>query len=194
MPNPYPVLYRLGFTPWEQMADAGPLPALLATLPPGSALDAGCGTGKTSVLMAQAGWDVTGVDGVQKALDAARARASDADVADRATFVKGDVARLDEVLPGRRFDLVADLGCLHGLTATQQRAFAGWVTAHTTQGAHLVILAVAPRRGIGPSGLDQTDITALFGAPWSMAGVTDSPDTGGGPLKGARFRWYHLNR
>jgi SAM-dependent methyltransferase len=194
MLNPYPVLYRLGFTPWERMADLGPLPALLATQPPGTALDAGCGTGKVSVLMAEAGWDVTGVDSVQRALEAARARAAHADVADRTTFVKGDVTRLDEVLPGRQFDLVADLGCLHGLNAPQQRAFAGWATAHTTPGAHLVILAVASRRGIGPSGLDQPDITALFGAPWSVAGVTDSTDAGGGPLKGARFRWYHLTR
>jgi SAM-dependent methyltransferase len=194
MPTPYPVLYRLGFTPWEQMADTGPLPALLATLPLGSALDAGCGTGKASVLMAEAGWDVTGVDSVNRALEAARARAADADVADRVTFVKGDVTRLDTVLPGRRFDLVADLGCLHGLSAPQQRAFASWATAHTTQGAHLVILAVASRRGIGPSGLDQADITELFGAPWSLAGVTDSTDAGGGPLKRARFRWYHLSR
>jgi SAM-dependent methyltransferase len=194
MPNPYPVLYRLGFTPWEQMTDAGPLPALLATRPPGSALDAGCGTGKVSVLMAEAGWQVTGVDSVQKAVKAARARAAHADVDGRATFVKGDVTRLDEVLPGRQFDLVADLGCLHGLTAPQQRAFARGATAHTTQGAHLVILAVASRRGIGPSGLDAADITALFGAPWSLAGVTDSTDAGAGPLKGAPFRWYHLNR
>jgi cyclopropane fatty-acyl-phospholipid synthase-like methyltransferase len=146
------------------------------------------------VLMAEAGWDVTGVDSVQRALKAARARAAHADVADRATFVKGDVTRLDKVLPDRRFDLVADLGCLHGLSAPQQRAFASWATAHTTPGAHLVILAVASRRGIGPSGLDQADITALFGAPWSLAGVTDSTDAGGGPLKRARFRWYHLSR
>ena len=105
MPNPYPVLYRLGFTPWEQMADAGPLPALLATLPAGRALDAGCGTGKVSVLMAEAGWEVTGVDTVQKPLEAARQRALHGDVADRTTFLKGDVTRLDEVVPTPGWDL-----------------------------------------------------------------------------------------
>jgi SAM-dependent methyltransferase len=194
MPNPYPVLYRLGFTPWEQMADLGPLPALLATLPPGRALDAGCGTGRASVMLAGAGWEVTGVDSVQKPLEAARERAASADVADRATFVKGDVTRLDQVLPGREFDLVIDLGCLHGMRKPQQREFADWATKHTKQGAHLVILAVAPRRGMGPSGLDQADLTSLFGAPWSLAGATEATDAGRGPLKGARFHWYHLHR
>src|SRR3954471_8730297 len=194
MPNPYPVLYRLGFTPWEQMADAGPLPALLATLPGGRALDAGCGTGKVSVLMAEAGWEVTGVDTVQKPLEAARQRALHGDVADRTTFLKGDVTRLEEVVPGREFDLVFDVGCLHGLTPPQQQAFARWATAHTKQGAHLVILAVAPRRGIGPRGLDQSAITALFGASWSLATATESTDAGAGPLKGATLRWYHLYR
>jgi SAM-dependent methyltransferase len=194
MPNPYPVLYRLGFTPWEQMADAGPLPTLLATLPPGNGLDVGCGTGRVSVLMAEAGWAVTGVDSVQKPLETARARAAHAEVEHRATFVKGDVTRLDDVLPGHDFDLVVDVGCIHGLTATQQRTFARWVTQHTNPGAQLVILAVAPRHGIGPKGLDQAEIVALFGAPWSLAGVTDSTDTGGGPLRGARFHWYHLGR
>lgn len=194
MPNPYPVLYRLGFTPWEQMADLGPLPELLATLQPGRALDAGCGSGRVSVVLAEAGWEVTGVDSVQKPLDAARSRATSADLADRATFVKGDVTRLDQVLPGREFDLVVDVGCLHGMTQPQQRAFADWVTEHTKQGAHLVVLAVAPRRGIGPSGLDPAGMTALFGAPWSLAAATEGTDTGGGPLKGSHFRWYHLHR
>jgi SAM-dependent methyltransferase len=194
MPNPYPVLYRLGFTPWEQMADLGPLPALLATLPPGRALDAGCGTGRVSVMLAEAGWEVIGVDSVQKPLETARARAARADLADRATFVKGDVTRLDQVLPGHEFDLVVDVGCLHGMTKPQQRVFADWATEHTKQGAHLVVLAVAPRRGIGPSGLDQAGITALFGAPWSLAGATEGTDAGGGPLKGSQFRWYHLHR
>ncbi|MGA8247557.1 MAG: class I SAM-dependent methyltransferase [Nocardioides sp.] len=194
MPNPYPVLYRLGFTPWEEMDDVGPLPALLAARPPGRALDAGCGSGRVSVMLAAAGWEVTGVDSVHRPLKAARARAASAGVADRATFVHGDVTRLDELLPRQEFDLVVDVGCLHGMSRSQQRAFADSATAHTRQGADLVVLAVARRRGIGPSGLDRAGVTALFGAPWALAAETEGTDAGGGPLRGARFRWYHLHR
>jgi SAM-dependent methyltransferase len=194
MPNPYPVLYRLGFTPWEGMVDAGPIPGLLATLPPGRALDAGCGTGKLAVLMAERGWTVTGVDSVLKPLAVARARARTAGAEDRVRFLKADVTRLDAALPAQKFDLLLDVGCLHGLTAAQQQAFATWATAHTDDGAQLVVLAVMPRRGIGPKGIDEGGITSLFGAPWAMVSVTDSTEAGGGPLKGAQFRWYHLSR
>ena len=46
MPNAYPVLYRIGVTPWEANRDDGPLTEVLATRPSGRALDAGCGTGR----------------------------------------------------------------------------------------------------------------------------------------------------
>src|SRR6266480_276486 len=72
-------MYRLGFTPW----DSGiPPPELIAViegarrLPPGRALDLGCGTGTTAVYMASHGWQMTGVDFVPKAIRVARAKAS----------------------------------------------------------------------------------------------------------------------
>lgn len=194
MPNPYPLLYRIGFTPWEGATDDGPIPDLLARLPAGRALDAGCGTGRLAVSLAGKGWQVVGVDGVAKPLARARERAGAAGVADRARFLKADVSALDAVLADDRFDLVTDIGCLHGLPRAQQRAFAAWVTAHTDAGARLVILAVMPRRGLGPHGLDEAAIQSLFGPPWQLEQSDDSAMAGGGPLKGATFRWYVLHR
>lgn len=194
MPQPYPLLYRLGFTPWEQMEDEGPLPSLLASRSPGQALDVGCGTGRQAVAMAVKGWEVTGVDYVEKPLRTARARAQAAHVADRAHFVKGDVTKLDAVLGDHSHDLVLDVGCMHGLTPTQQRQFATGVTAHTHDGSDLIILAAAPRTGLGPKGIDRAGLVAVFPAPWTLVDVADSPQQAGGPLKGATFRWYQLHR
>ncbi|MGD9694547.1 MAG: cyclopropane-fatty-acyl-phospholipid synthase family protein [Thermoleophilia bacterium] len=194
MPTPYPLLYRIGFTPWERTTSLGPLPGLLDELPPGRALDAGCGTGRHSVLAARAGWTVIGVDSVERPLRAARARAVEAGVSDRVSFVRGDVTRLGAVVPDGSFDLVMDVGCLHGLSAAGQGAFASWVTSRTREGARLVVLAALPRRGIGPKGIDGAALAALFAEGWSMADTAESPGQGGGPLRDAEFRWYHLRR
>lgn len=193
MANVYPVLYRLGVTPWEANRDDGPLAEVLATRPPGRALDAGCGTGRHAVSIAEHGWTVTGVDGVGQALRKASARAETAGVGDRATFVQGDVAHLDSVLGEERYDLVLDIGCFHGLTDPDRIAFAGWVTRHTADGAVLLLHAVLPRSGVGPRGIDDAGVRAAFGPAWSLSS-TESTTAGGGPLRGAVFRWCVLRR
>lgn len=71
----YRVLYRLGKTPWEDNDDTGPLAEIVTNRPPGRALDAGCGTGRHAVALAEQGWTVTGVDAVPRALTVARDRA-----------------------------------------------------------------------------------------------------------------------
>src|SRR5215472_12987652 len=71
----YKVMYRLGFTPWEQdepIADLADLVDGPAALPPGRALDIGCGTGRNAVYCARRGWQVTGVDDVAQAVRQAR--------------------------------------------------------------------------------------------------------------------------
>ncbi len=92
-------------------------------LPAGQALDIGCGTGTQAVYLASQGWEVTGIDVVQKPLRQARARSIASGVSVR--WVRGDVARLSElgVTPG--CTLVFDRGCFHGLNAQQQAAYAG---------------------------------------------------------------------
>src|SRR5215207_7249453 len=85
----YRILYAIGFTPWEQMADpaiAKQIAELFAReeegreAPYGTALDLGCGSGIWAVELARRGWHVTGVDFVAKALRRARDRARQSDV------------------------------------------------------------------------------------------------------------------
>jgi SAM-dependent methyltransferase len=193
MPSIYPLFYRLGFTPWTARTENPMLDRMLAELPTGRALDLGCGTGGDVIAMAQHGWDAVGVDGVTQPLRTARERAAAAGVS--ADFRRGDVTRLGEVVPGETFDLVHDAGCFHGLGENQRYACAAGINAATKPGAHLLLLAAMPRRGIGPHGLDADDLLRYLGPDWTLE---DSVDVGAtaprGPLKGVHFVWYPLRR
>lgn len=193
MPNPYPVLYRLGMDWWEDNDDSGPLPELVAGRSPGVALDVGCGTGRHSVWLAEQGWTVVGVDGVEKPLRQARARAEAAGVASRTTFVREDATRMVNLTARPLYDLVVDVGCFHGLPPEGQKSFGAWVTRNTAADAEVVIHAVVPRSGIGPKGIDEETVRTAFGPSWAIT-VTPSTTKGGGPLRNATFRWFTLSR
>ena len=86
----------------EQIWSGNPNAALVgevAGLTPGTALDLGCGEGADAIWLARQGWQVTGVDVSDVALDRARQHADAAGV--RVEFVLDDLA----TSPGE-FDLV----------------------------------------------------------------------------------------
>jgi SAM-dependent methyltransferase len=92
---PFELMYRLRFTPWElrpvvpawRRITGGP-----GALPPGRALDVGCGTGRDACYLAGRGWQVTGVDIAPAAIARARRRAAALGVQVR--WVVGDVGGL----------------------------------------------------------------------------------------------------
>jgi SAM-dependent methyltransferase len=103
----YQTSYRLGFVPWASDRPDRGLVAVVEgehALRPGRALDLGCGTGRNAIYLARHGWQVTGVDMIERALETARRAAERAGVAVR--WIAGDVGRLDEM------DLGQGYGCL----------------------------------------------------------------------------------
>jgi SAM-dependent methyltransferase len=100
---------------WENRYRSGagasrrdPSPSLLAEaadLPPGNALDAGCGWGADAMWLAARGWTVTAVDVSPAAVDQARqaADATDPHAAGRITWLPADLTTWE---PAGRFDLV----------------------------------------------------------------------------------------
>ena len=77
------LMYLIGFTPWEGHKLPTRLRDLVEgkyVLPKGKALDLGCGTGDTSIYLAQNGWDVTAIDFVQRAVKRAQTKAAAAGV------------------------------------------------------------------------------------------------------------------
>ena len=72
-------------------------------LTPGRALDVGCGEGADAIWLAREGWDVTGLDVSEVALDRARDAAAAAGV--DVTWLLADLA--DDPTAGTTFDLVS---------------------------------------------------------------------------------------
>ncbi|MET1015255.1 MAG: class I SAM-dependent methyltransferase [Leifsonia flava] len=97
---------------WEHTHDAAPngenapnpyLVRETAGMAPGTALDAGCGTGAEAIWLAQQGWQVTGADISATALAQASADAASASVSDRVTWIEADLTIWE---PDHQVDLV----------------------------------------------------------------------------------------
>jgi SAM-dependent methyltransferase len=171
----FKLMYRLGFTPWDEHPLATSLRNLIegdAALAPGTALDIGCGTGDSSIYLAQHGWRVTGVDFVAKALDKARAKATAKQV--EVDFVHADVTRLSSEGVGKDFTLIVDNGCLHGMSDEDRDAYVREVTAVAAPDARLLIVAFPPGsfpvRGIAPA-----DVEQRFSGGWQLLSAEDEP-------------------
>ena len=200
----YRILYAIGFTPWEQMAEptiADQIAGLFGREeagrepPYGSALDLGCGSGIWAVELARRGWQVAGVDFVPKALRRARARAEEAGVELR--LLEGDVTDLRSAGVGSGFQLLLDFGCFHDeLTDEQRKAEGREAAAAAAPGATLLMMAWKPgRRGPLPRGASPEDIQAAF-TEWKLIDDVeiDFPSGAPGYVKRAEPRFYRLRR
>jgi SAM-dependent methyltransferase len=192
----YKLLYAVGYTPWEQIAELPAVNAQFSALadreeagqepPYGPVLDLGCGSGFWGVALARRGWQVTGVDVVPKALRRARERAREAGVEMR--LVEGDVTRLGSADVGSGYPFLLDFGIFHDELSDEQRAQMGReVSAIAARGATLVMVAWAPgRRGPLPRGASRADIEAAYPA-WDVVGEE------GVDVAGARF-YRHMRK
>jgi ubiquinone/menaquinone biosynthesis C-methylase UbiE len=171
------MLYRLGFTPWDghplsqRLRDVVEGSGQTPALNPGRALDIGCGTGDSSIYLAQHGWRVIGVDYVSKPLAKARAKAE----ANRVSvdFVEADVTRLSATGIGAGFDLVVDNGCLHGMSGEDRDAYVREVTAVAAPEARLLIVAFMPGSSFGVPGIEPAEVERRFGASWQLLASGD---------------------
>jgi SAM-dependent methyltransferase len=119
-----------------------------AGLPPGRALDVGCGEGGDALWLARQGWDVLGVDISRVALGRAASRARDTGLDARTTWEHHDL--LEWTPPARAYDLVS-AAFLHLATDERRRVYAGLAEA-VAQGGTLLLaghhpsdLGVVPR-------------------------------------------------
>ena len=102
---------------------------------PARALDLGCGTGTYSVILAEEGYEVIGVDFVEAALDMARNRARDANVT--VDFQHADVC---DYHSDESFDLVLDSGCMHSLSDKERLVYRQKLLSWLRPGGQLVLV------------------------------------------------------
>lgn len=200
----YRLAYAMGFHPWEALAEHPPFAAKLLELvareeegrnPPfGKALDIGTGSAIWGVRLAKRGWEVTGIELVEKALQRARQRAADDNVELR--LLQADVTTLGGSEVGSGFRLLLDTGTFHGLSEREREAMGQQVSSIAAPDATLIVDCFAPRRrGPLPRGASRTDVERAFPG-WQVADV-EIADTDADPI--ARLfkfdeRFYRLRR
>lgn len=182
------VAYLVGFKPWDRGVSPPELVEVVEgekALPPGKALDVGCGTGTNAVYLAQHGWDVTAVDFTPRAVAAARRKAAAAGAQPR--ILEGDVTRLETLGVGTGYSLLLDVGCYHSLPHAGRPGYARGVTAAAAPGATLLLFGFAPgQMRFGPAGMTRAELQERF-LHWSVEAAT----RGTGSVEAW---WYRLRR
>jgi len=200
----YRIAYSLGFHPWEDAANDPPFVAKVAELfdreeegrepPYGSALDIGTGSGIWGVELAKRGWQVTGIDIVDKALDRGRERATMAGVDMR--LVRADVTELEHADIGTGFRLVLDSGTFHDFDEARQKAMGRGITAVAAPEATVLLLVWPKRRRPLIRGASRAEIERAF-PEWKITHVEPSHFRLPKPMQWLLRpdeHWYRLRR
>jgi 2-polyprenyl-3-methyl-5-hydroxy-6-metoxy-1,4-benzoquinol methylase len=160
----WPSLYRdqsAETMPWY-FADLDPdVEQELATLgiTRGRVLDIGTGPGTQAIELAARGFDVTGTDIAEAAIESARARA-------RAKGVNVDFV-VDDVLDSRVsgcFDVVIDRGCFHVFAPARRGDYVRTVADRLGPGGHLLLKCFSHLQpgDVGPYKFTADDIALCF--------------------------------
>jgi ubiquinone/menaquinone biosynthesis C-methylase UbiE len=155
---------------------------LLAHLPPapGAVADLGCGTGSLSVLLAAAGYAVTGLDSAPQMIAAARAKAAAARV--RVRFVTSDAAT--PALPEDSFNVVLSRHVLWAMPDVDA-ALAAWLRL-LRPGGTLALVEGRWHTGAGFTAADAEQAVRRHRAEASVT-VLDDPLLWGGPIRDERY-------
>lgn len=117
------------------------LQAETALLPPGRALDAGCGHGAESLWLASQGWSVTALDFSAAALAQGRllAEAAGTEIARRMSWVEGDLSTWSP--PPDAYDLIV---CLYVHIASSETKFVAHMAKGLAVGGTLFLVGHRP--------------------------------------------------
>jgi len=186
------VRYLFGTPPWDTGITPPELVEVVESgeVPPGRALDIGCGTGTNAIYLAQHGFDVVGVDVAWLAIRRARQKARRAGVT--VAFYTGDALKLNT--PGGpsvrgSFDFALDIGALHSLERSDRAAYAAMLHRVLRVGGLYMLYAWGPREMGGRLfGLTPEETKALLGDDFRLRWMR------GGEEGGSPSYWYLFER
>jgi SAM-dependent methyltransferase len=165
--------YEGGVPPWDigrpqpefvRLAEAGEIQ--------GRILDAGCGTGELTLLLASQGRDVLGVDAAPVAIERATAKAEERHI--DAAFLVTDALALDQL--GRSFDTVVDCALFHIFSDADRARYVACLESVLRPGGTLHLLCFSDRvpPGQGPRRISQDDIRTAFAGGWTVNAIRDA--------------------
>ncbi len=154
------LLWYLGRPPWDSGIVPPEVEKYISSHPPGRALDLGCGTGTSSLALARAGWSVTGVDFVERAIKKAEQKARSENLS--VDFHQADVTHLPASIFMDPYDLVLDIGCFHGLSPSGRKAYLDQLDRLLAPGGNWVMYGFfKPGEAPGP-GLRNFDLEQIL--------------------------------
>jgi SAM-dependent methyltransferase len=146
---------------FKRLADSGVLV--------GDVLDVGCGTGEHALLAASRGLSALGIDAAPRAIELARAKATERGIETRFKVWNAlDLAGLVE-----RFDTVLDCGLFHVFDDDQRRAYVSSLRAAIPEGGHYFMLCFSDRQpgDWGPRRVTQDEIRTSFAEGWDVDSI-----------------------
>jgi methyl halide transferase len=179
-------MYREGTPSWESGIPAAELVRVLdeGTVPRGTVLEIGCGTGADAIYLVKRGFEVTAVDSSPTAVERARVRAERDDVLPR--FVLADIFEFAQC--AGQFDFVYDAGLYHYIRPTDLDAYLDVLWRVTRPGSFYLTLAGAkgdPQEG-GPPKVSKRQVYSDLGRLFEMVHLRhcrlESPDRKDGYL------------
>ncbi|MCB9449911.1 MAG: class I SAM-dependent methyltransferase [Anaerolineaceae bacterium] len=179
--------YQSHDTPWDTGITPPEIVQIVSELPPGKALDLGCGTGTNLRFLLQHSWQVDGVDFVAEAVAIAQSKLA-AFPPEAFTVSCWDVTRLDECDALRApYDLVVDIGCGHGVGADKHEKYAQDIATLLKPGGTLMLFTHyrSAERNFGWS---PDDVHRLFSRHFTIAWEVLNDDT----TTGAPSGWYRM--
>lgn len=159
-------------TPWDTNITPPEVVDLIERehLPPGRALDLGCGTGTNTLYLARHGFEASGVDFVPRAIELARRRA-------QAENLQVEFRAADVLAPGAfhgPFDLILDVGCFHSIDPGGRARYADNVRTWTHAGSHFLLYVFFPRKmRLRSIGVTRAEVEQLFGQAFALRRYAD---------------------
>ncbi|MBV8659320.1 MAG: class I SAM-dependent methyltransferase [Burkholderiales bacterium] len=116
-----------------------------ALIPPGQALDIGCGNGRNTIYLARQGFTATGQDLSESAITWARESVAQQHLA--AQFVHASLFQTPPT-PGH-WDVIYDSGCFHHIAPHRRQTYVHFIADGLKPGGHFGLVCFAPEGGSG---------------------------------------------